>query len=418
MKKRDIFKRTKKNIIVASVSIVMVALLIFALITAQLYKGRVFKNVDQQIQTQRNRVIHDPGIIKYKGEQMAEVVMPAPLTTNLISFVWLDGKLVDQSPHEYQGEDIYPNFQKAPKNQIFTLEDGGYTYRAVQFNKQGLLVQLLMNVDQEIASVTALERTLGVSFLILIVIAIILSSYLSVVVLKPLKVVYNKQLAFVQDASHEMRTPLAIIKGRLELLVRNRGDKLEAHYEELSIIMKEIRGLEKLNSDLLLMSKEDMGMKLELASFSVNEFITEIGEFYIDFAEMQEKELKVRLLDEDIQVSWDKSKVKRCIVILLENALKYTECGDQITITATKKDKNIKLEIEDTGIGIKKEEQGRIFDRFFRSSEVRASGKEGSGIGLSLLKSIAYGLGIKVSLVSTYGEGTTFTLVIPINIQE
>lgn len=416
MKERDIFKRTKKNIIVVSISIVMAALLIFALITAQLYKGRVFKNVDQQIQTQRNRVIHDPGIIKYKGDKIAEVVMPAPLTTNLISFVWLDGKLVDQSPHEYQGDNLYPDFEKAPNNQIFTLEDGEYTYRAVQFTKQGLQVQLLMNVDQEIASVTALERSLGISFLILIAIALVLASYLAVIVLKPLRSVYNKQLAFVQDASHEMRTPLAIIKGRLELLVRNRGDKLEDHYEELSIIMKEIRGLEKLNSDLLLMSKEDIGMKLELTEFSLNEFMSEIGEFYTDFAQMQEKELIVSLLAEDVQVHWDKSKVKRCIVILVENALKYTNSGDQIKITASKKDKMIKIEVKDTGIGIKEEEQDRIFDRFFRSSEVRASGKEGSGIGLSLLKSIAYGLGIKVSLTSVYGEGSSFILMIPINI--
>lgn len=416
MKERDIFKRTRKNIIVISVGSVMVALLIYALITAQLYKGRVFKDVDQQIQTQRNRVIHDPAVIKYKGEHISKVVIPPPLTSDLISFVWLDDKLVDQSPHEYEGDDLYPNFNEKPEDEIFTLEDGGYTYRAVQFTKQGLKVQLLVNVNQEIASVRALERSLGISFLILIVIALILASYLAVSILKPLKVVYNKQLAFIQDASHEMRTPLAIIKGRLELLVRCKEDKLEEHYEELSIIMKEIRGLEKLNSDLLLMSKEDMGMKLELTNFSLNEFISEIGEFYTDFAELQEKTFKVNLIEEDIEVNWDKSKMKRCIVILVENALKYTNAGDEVSITVSRKDKTIKIAVEDTGIGIKKEEQERIFDRFFRSSEARSSGKEGSGIGLSLLKSIAYGLGIKIDVISVYGEGSKFILTVPIHL--
>lgn len=416
MKERDIFKRTRKNIIVISVGSVMVALLIYALITAQLYKGRVFKDVDQQIQTQRNRVIHDPGVIKYKGEHISKVVIPPPLTSDLISFVWLDDKLVDQSPHEYEGDDLYPNFNEKPEDEIFTLEDGGYTYRAVQFTKQGLKVQLLVNVNQEIASVRALERSLGISFLILIVIALILASYLAVSILKPLKIVYNKQVAFIQDASHEMRTPLAIIKGRLELLVRHKEDKLEEHYEELSIIMKEIRGLEKLNSDLLLMSKEDMGMKLELTSFSLNEFISEISEFYMDFAELQEKTFKVNLTEEDIEVNWDKNKIKRCIVILVENALKYTNAGDEVSITVSRKDKMIKIAVEDTGIGIKKEEQERIFDRFFRSSEARSSGKEGSGIGLSLLKSIAYGLDIKIDVISVYGEGSKFILTVPIHL--
>ncbi|WP_054740873.1 sensor histidine kinase [Cellulosilyticum ruminicola] len=410
MKERDIFRRTRKNIIVVSVGIVMAALLIYAMITAQLYKRHVFKDVDQQILMQRNQIIHAPNLIKYRGERMVEVMIPAPVTFNLLSFVWLDDKLVGKSPHDYLGDNLYPDFTGYTVDEIFTLEDGEYIYRAIQFTKQGLKIQLLINVNSEIASVKALEKSLGISFLILIVIALILASYLAVSVLNPLKILYNKQLAFIQDSSHEMRTPLAVIKGRLELLVRHKNDKVEEHYEEISIIMKELWGLEKLNSDLLLMSKEDMGMKLEITSFSLNEFISEIGEFYTDFAEIQDKQFNVNLLEEDIEVSWDKSKMKRCIVILIENALKYTGSGDEITINVFKKDKMIKIEVADTGVGIKEEDQERIFDRFFRSSEARASGKEGSGIGLSLLKSIAYGLDVKIDLRSVYGEGAKFTL--------
>lgn len=414
MKKRDLFGKTRRNIIFLCLGIVVVTLITFAIITEQVYKVNLFKTVDDQLKTHRNMILTELHLKKNSEGEVEEAILPAPLIKELIRFVWWDGKLVSESPHPYKGEDSYPTFSNYSWGDFVTVRDGDFVYRGVQFEKDGAIIQLLINVNDELVYVQDLEKALSSAFLILILVALGLATYLAAVVLKPLRSSYNKQVAFVQDASHEMRTPLAIIKGRLELLAKNSSDQIEDHFEELSTMMEEIRGLEKLNSDLLLMSKEDIGGKLELTSFSLNAFIQEIYSFYFDLAEVQDKSFILKNIEEEIEVEWDQVKIKRCMSILLENALKYTTSGDQICLEARRKEGSIQLCILDTGIGIKKEEQDRIFDRFFRGQEVRASGIEGSGIGLSLLKSLCYNLNIKIQLQSKYGEGTCFTLILPI----
>ena len=157
--------------------------------------------------------------------------------------------------------------------------------------------------------------------------------------------------------------------------------------------MGEVRSLEKLNSDLLLLSKEDVEENLTVSNIDLREFIDEVSEFYFDLADMQEKIFEVHNSCNDIKVNWDIIKIKRIFIILLENAFKYTESGDKVVLKVEEANKFIKVTIKDSGIGIKEEDQKRIFDRFFRSSDVRGKNISGSGIGLSLLKSICWATG-------------------------
>lgn len=412
MRQSDLFIRTKRNIILSTLSIVLICLITFILVTQYFYKSRLFEGVDQQLLTHKNMILNEE-IIKKKGKS-EEVIIPAPLTPDLISFVWRGSELVDKSPHTYFGEGNYPVFPKEYEGGLITLESKGYTYRAVSFEKEGLRIQLLFNVDPQILSVKQLERANGLSLMVLIGITLALASYLAAFVLKPVKKAYNEQVYFVQDASHEMRTPLAVIKGQVELMTAHPQDRIEEHFEQFSQMIGEIRSLEKLNRDLLLLSKEDIESKTVGEAIEVKTFIGEIKEFYMELAELQNKHFIVKVPDSPVNVKWDLEKVKRCLIILLENAFKYTDEEDTILLGMTKGNKSIVVRIEDSGIGISKEDQKRLFDRFFRSSDVRARGIEGSGIGLSLLQSLAHTLGIKVQVQSTYGKGTVFTLEIPL----
>lgn len=412
MRQSDLFIRTKRNIILSTLSIVLICLITFILVTQYFYKSRLFEGVDQQLLTHKNMILNEE-IIKKKGKS-EEVIIPAPLTPDLISFVWRGSELVDKSPHTYFGEGNYPVFPKEYEGGLITLESKGYTYRAVSFEKEGLRIQLLFNVDPQILSVKQLERANGLSLMVLIGITLALASYLAALVLKPVKKAYNEQVYFVQDASHEMRTPLAVIKGQVELMTAHPQDRIEEHFEQFSQMIGEIRSLEKLNRDLLLLSKEDIESKTVGEAIEVKTFIGEIKEFYMELAELQNKHFIVKVPDNPVNVKWDLEKVKRCLIILLENAFKYTDEEDTILLGMTKVNKSIVVRIEDSGIGISKEDQKRLFDRFFRSSDVRARGIEGSGIGLSLLQSLAHTLGIKVQVQSTYGKGTVFILEIPL----
>lgn len=119
-------------------------------------------------------------------------------------------------------------------------------------------------------------------------------------------------------------------------------------------MMSEVRDLEKLNSDLLLLSKEDIDNSVNIVSFELEEFIEDLSEFYVDLAEVQEKNFIVNRPLTPVIVKWDYSKVKRMLIILLENAFKYTEEGGKISLSFEEVNKNIKIIVCDNGIGIKR----------------------------------------------------------------
>ena len=413
MRKSDIFFKTKRKVIILSLSIVFICLLIFAIITKTLYTSIVFSHIDQQLMNERNTYSNAMNT----GRDVREWRGIPKLPPNIIMIIQTGNGVALMNQNYYFDSDNLPVFPDNSEDEIVTLTFGEYTFRGIKFKFNDLVVSLLINVDSEIQSVNQLMSSIILSFVILIIIALVLSYYLSSKIMKPVKEAYDKQVFFVQDASHEMRTPLAVIRGKLELLANKWGDTIDNNFEHISKMMSEVRGLEKLNSDLLLLSKEDVDGSINITEFSLNDFITDLSEFYIDLAEIQEKTFEVKTVDSDLKVSWDYNKIKRMIIILIENAFKYTGDNGKIQLSFEDAGKNIKVTVKDNGIGIKEEDQKRIFDRFFRSADVRVKNISGSGIGLSLLKSISKTLDIKVKLTSKELVGTEFTLLIPKSIK-
>ncbi len=443
--KKDIFLATKKNIIAISTSVVFACLIVFAIITQVLYSSRVLDNVDHQILEQKNLIteqssnfdyeasfgegkfIHNESNpemeslnrieiqpeIKHENFEEKSNGKPMHMPPNLIVIIYKNNNFEVMSKNLYFSEDDLPVLPTNTEGEIVTLTSNGYSFRGTVINNGDYKIQVLANIDSEVTSLNRLRTSIIASLVILIIVAMILSTYLASRVIKPIREAYEKQVYFVQDASHEMRTPLAVIKGKLELLAHSWGDTIDDHFEHISKMMSEVRGLEKLNSDLLLLSKEDLDLAENIINFQLNNFINDISEFYLDLAEIKEKNFKVVKPKQEISVQWDYDKIKRSVVILIENAFKYTGENGEITLSVEDMNKHIKITVKDNGIGIKEEEQKRIFDRFYRSDAVRGQNISGTGIGLSLLKSISKNFGIKLKVNSKYGVGSEFILVIP-----
>ena len=472
--KKDIFSATKKNIIALSTSVVFACLIIFAIITNVLYSSKVLVNVDRQILEQKDFITKQPLNFDYKGifdsgnfndhenkmqsqnQIQSSNNIPSQAGTNsegaqksefpnkmedqkdgqinkgfegkpngkfmkippnLIVIIYKNDTFETMSKNLYFTEDDLPVLPKSQEDEIATLTitrtSNEYSFRAITIDNGDYKIQVLANIDSEVSSLNRLKTSIIVSLIILIIIATLLSTYLAARVVKPIREAYEKQVYFVQDASHEMRTPLAVIKGKLELLAHSWGDTIDDHFEHISKMMSEVRGLEKLNSDLLLLSKEDLDLAVNITNFKLDDFITDLSEFYLDLAEIKEKTFNVVKPEEEMYVQWDYDKIKRAVVILIENAFKYTGENGNITLSAEDMNKYIKITVKDNGMGIKEEEQKRIFDRFYRSDAVRAENVSGTGIGLSLLKSIAKNFGIKLKVNSEFGVGSEFILMIP-----
>lgn len=223
---------------------------------------------------------------------------------------------------------------------------------------------------------------------------------------------YNQQARFVSDASHELRTPIAVIQGYANMLDRWGKTDEKVLEEGIAAIKTEADGMKNLVEQLLFLARGDSGrQRFNLTRFSLSALINEIYDEYrmID----ENHEWKVEVAD-GIDVSGDESLIKQAVRILTDNAVKYTPQGGAITLRA--KYNAIgepSIQIQDAGIGIDQKDIPRMFDRFFRADPARARNTGGTGLGLSIAKQIVdkhYGY---FEVVSRIGIGTRMTINLP-----
>ena len=231
--------------------------------------------------------------------------------------------------------------------------------------------------------------------------------------LNRLQVGITQQQQFVSNASHELRTPVTVIRGYSDVLARWGANDPEIFKESVEAIQSETENMQQLIEQLLFLARSDQNRQpLNMQPLELSELVEDV------FHKMQKTThthtIKM-LRNEEATILADKVTLRQMLRIFLENAVKYTPNGGTITVDSAKDGDFIKLSVSDTGIGIAKEHQSKIFDRFFR---VNASGSEhnvsGTGLGLSIAKWVAEQHKCKIELSSELGNGTTISVIIPI----
>lgn len=226
----------------------------------------------------------------------------------------------------------------------------------------------------------------------------------------------NKQQQFVSDASHELRTPAAVIKGYIEFIEHYGTEDKELLAENLKMIGSEAQNMQALLENLLFISRTDQNrQKLNKKDLDLDDIVGDV----MQKMKIAVKTHKVELLgNAPAKIFGDETTIRQMIRIFLDNAVKYTPKGGSIKVGSKVEGEKILLSISDSGIGIAPENLDKIFDRFFRvGSEQLVSEANGSGLGLSIAKWIADAHEIKISVASELGKGTTFTLAIPTHAQ-
>ena len=233
----------------------------------------------------------------------------------------------------------------------------------------------------------------------------------------------RKQIRFVDDASHELRTPIAVIQGYVNMLDRWGKDDPAVREEAIAAIKNESEHMKVLIDQLLFLARGEMDRHvLDMKPLNSCEIMEEIYDESImleaELPEEKRHEFDASELYEDdnlktFMISADEAMIKQAVRILRDNAMKYTPAGGTISFRSYRReDGKICMEVRDTGIGIPKSELPRIFDRFYRGTNARADNTSGSGLGLSIAKWIAESHGGAIEALSGSGFGTKMTIVL------
>jgi len=223
---------------------------------------------------------------------------------------------------------------------------------------------------------------------------------------------YNSQKQFVSDASHELRTPIAVIQGYIRMLQRWGKSDPEVLDEGISAIAQETASMKELVESLLFLARHDKKtLMMEMTSFDALEVAEELHRE----AAMVTPEDQFLLSPSDAcPIEADRNMIKQVMRILCDNAVKYTPKGGTITIGVSRTADRCVLSVSDTGPGIPSDELPKIFERFYRSDSARKSEGGGHGLGLSIARIIVKAHGGKLKVRSKVGSGSTFFVELPL----
>lgn len=219
---------------------------------------------------------------------------------------------------------------------------------------------------------------------------------------------YNRQKQFVSDASHELRTPIAVVQGYADMLDRWGKNDKEILQESIDAIKNESENMKELIDKLLFLARHDKDtFVFQKEEFSLSEMLLEIAKE----TQIIDSSHKIKIdVHEEVPIYADRNRIKQAVRILIDNAIKYTPSNGEIIISLENEVNDIALSIRDTGIGMTKEELRHIFDRFYRSDQSRTKDGGGHGLGLAIAKIIILGHNGMIRVKSKVGEGSEFII--------
>lgn len=437
MEEKEKLKGRLFKLIISNVLIILTMFLIFGLFIFIMVKNTVYTTVDKELYNTKSQV-----------QELDNAILKSNRPINTDEFLFFKDAIREYRDFANNKNIVNPNvivilrdaegnivntqigrlseyaeeidFSSKNLDKIYDEEIANkFYYRGINFKISSQLdsnvryAQLLINVDSERRLLNGYLQIITYSIIIISGLSIIASYMISRRNLEPLKESISKQMEFVQNVSHELRTPLTIIQAKQELLLQEPDAKIIDKSEDIVLTLNETKRLSRLVKDLLVLSRADNNkMTLQKESVNIDDFIKEIITPYIEVAELEEKKI-VFNLNYKLDVKIDTNKIYQLMIILLDNAIKYTESGDEIQINTFAKDNKCVIEVKDTGIGVSDEGLKRIFERFYREDRARNRETGGTGLGLSIANMIVGAHGGTIKASHNQPKGTIFTIRLP-----
>ena len=224
---------------------------------------------------------------------------------------------------------------------------------------------------------------------------------------------YGQMRQFIADASHELRSPLAAVRGEVQVALKRPRDGNE-YRESLEVIHEEAVHMSRIVEDLFLLARADAGERIvDRLPLDLDDLVVECCRIVRPIAEGRGVALAVEPVTGEVEVKGDEVLLRRAILNLLDNAVKYTEVGGTVRVAVVPDVNSVRVDVTDTGIGVRPEDADRIFERFYRVDKARSRSDGGAGLGLSIVRWAVEAHGGAVSLESEFGHGSTFMIRLP-----
>lgn len=295
---------------------------------------------------------------------------------------------------------------------VIKIEDTDFAYLKSLDGKINRIA--LINKSPQQNLLKNLLKTFFITGFISLIILFIISYYLAYKTIAPIKEVFEKQKQFIADASHELRTPIAIIKTNLALVSSNKDKTIESQGKWMNYIDLQTDRMSHLIDDMLSLAKLDEDKKvLNLQPININKVLENLlMSFEAVFFE-NKIELENNLKD-NFFINGDLEEIKKLFNILMDNAIKHTFPNGTITIISSKLKSKMEIIITNTGEGIPDKDIEKIFERFYRSDESRQRKTGGYGLGLAIANAIVTSHKGKIYARSNVGKDTSFIVEFPI----
>lgn len=230
--------------------------------------------------------------------------------------------------------------------------------------------------------------------------------------LRPIKEMLDEQKRFISDASHELRTPLTALRTTLEVNLRDKNLNLKQAKSVFKDNLEEVEGLQALCDSLLVIAKAQNKGNLRFQNVSLKAVVDEaVGKLSVL---AKQKDIEINQDIENVSFQADTEKMIRLVIILLDNAVKYSSLSTKVHITGKQLDHKIQIKVKDQGLGILEKDLPFIFNRFYRVDKSR-SRIEGYGLGLSIAQKIVQLHQGSIEVSSKPGKGTIFTILLPVS---
>lgn len=415
--------------IMASFAILFITL---GLIIFNLFQSSTYKSIDKDIrnqvvaikkqpnmQKQTNPDPHDPNnhFINSKPDPKA------PFQASILVFN-NKGKLTNKSSlgNRYSVlKNIKLNKRNVNLKQTIVVNNMNFRSILIKVSKKnnnpmyaGNYVLIMQNIDTQIQAIQNFEQILIVTFFIFWIIALVISYFLAKINMLPIVKSWKQQTEFVNDAAHELRTPLTIIQGKLEYMLTKPNKKIIDEAEAISVSLDEVNRLNSLTNNLLVLARSDSATtKLNFELTKPDFFLKDPIEPFKDIINSQSKVFQINLIHRPT-LYLDRDKIKQLLIILLDNATKYTPKNGTIKIYDQMEGSKYQFVISDTGVGVADKDKNKIFDIFYRVDKSRNTNSGGHGLGLAIAKQIVTVHKGHIYVRNNLPHGSEFVVELPI----